>query len=317
MHGLQTYNCLRACIKHLRWVWRTQMKREKLRAKTRELYIDDTCINLSVWIMQLPLISEIQKETEKEVCKQLVLVYFRCILNPSFLHKVFHPPRQIFTSQPPWLPHSLGTKMIAAAATANIHFSVIWGKRAASSLSGQTGTDCTNWDKHQADGWWAVWGVVPASDRMSAENKCNGPVGAPASPAQACTCRRWCKALRGPLLAAEFTGFPEDTGFRSGLAWNSLPSHVPAMTMQKRSWEANTAGPQQLLAITLSPWCSAKLRGWESGRPELSSGGAPGRSCKALLGQGPQITWFSSSSSSSNVYGVNKVMNESVNWLTN
>lgn len=63
-------------------------------------------------------------------------MHFKSFLSPQS----FHPPRQAFTSQPPWLPHSLGTKMIATATTANIHFSVIWGKRAASSLSGQTRT---------------------------------------------------------------------------------------------------------------------------------------------------------------------------------
>lgn len=153
--------------------------------------------------------------------------------------------------------------------------------------AGQTRTELHWLGKHQANGRWAVWGVVPAPDGMSAENQCNGQAGGPASPAQACTCR-WCKALRG-LLQPSLLGSRRN-GVQEWAGWNSLPSHIPAMTVQKHSWEANTARPQQLLAIAFSPWCSAKGRGEESGRPELSSGGPPGRSSKALWGRDHRLS---------------------------
>lgn len=172
-------------------------------------------------------------------------MHFKSFLSPPCLNR----PRQAFTSQPPWLPHPW-YKDYSLGRYCQCPFLGDLRERAASSLTRQTRTSCTSWANSKPRPSMGcippplVWGVVPAPDRMSAESKCKDPVGAPASPAQARTCRSWREALRGPLLAAEFAGFWEErVREQAGLELHHLA--IPAMTMQN-TWEANAAQPQLL-----------------------------------------------------------------------
>lgn len=147
----------------------------------------------------------------------------------------------------------------------------------------------------------------------------NGWVGKLASPAQVHTCRRWCKAFSRNLLGSGRT-----CSSRVGWHENPLRRHVIAMTVQdtlERQTELSPDhSPERVLAISSFPWCSIKRLGLESGRPGAEFRGCPSRKLYISLadcwlsGAGTRkIIWLHISSTSSNVYWMNNIMNE---WIS-
>lgn len=132
----------------------------------------------------------------------------------------FNWPRLTFTSQPSWSPHFLSTKMTATAATA--HTALHYDLRRGAPMREQSSKQA-DWrgririaPTDGIDGLHpSMWGVIPAPERISDENK--WPASGRAS--KACSGLHLQEMMQG--FSPESAVSQEDVGFRSRLAWKS------------------------------------------------------------------------------------------------
>lgn len=163
----------------------------------------------------------------------------------------------------------------------------------------------------------ALMGSIPPCGEWSrllrgSQLRTNGqPVGEPASHAQVHTGRRWCKTFSLNLLGPK-------RKWGSGVGWLGNPPcrHITAVTVQQTQLSPNSSSFLSL------EYCKAAGLGvrqtwvWIQGVPQKEAVSLCTR-LLALWGQGPGIIWLNIPSTSSNVYWMNKLMNEQMTWLIN